>query len=644
MGTVFSRLFQSVLLVCPIKRVSIRLGSYGRCATQRYFQVLGNIHDIELNESLNSPQAIQALSFGQLSVILLWLAAYTFHIGWSGNFEAFIDNPLGVQPINHFVLDPHYSQYKVDTTIAALANHPIYHWLMTVGFTSNAQIYRFTLGLEITAAVMLVLSLAPSVGLLSMGGLEVVSWISICWAGHLVNFAPGAANLTNVVMEGPGSLGNLMNVLTFNGGIQLDTQALAVSDVAHHHVAIGIVGLWISALLRVSKYAWNFNTQSSYHLDLSLSLTVGGILTSLLAQQAYVYPALSYLPYDYLATTSLYVHHQYIGAFLATGGFVHGGIFLVRDYTLSNDLVGKLLATKATVISTLSWITLFLGFHATGLYMHNDAMAAFGVPQKQIIIEPVFAEFIQQVFFLGTPVYGLGSAAVSSTPTLSFLPIISGGDFLVHHAIALGLHTTVLVLIKGALDSQGSYLFPDKQSFGYGFACDGPGRGGTCDISTWDSFYLAFFWVNNTVAWFTYYFHWKVLSLWQSSTAVSDEDSLYLMGWFRDYLWQNCAALLSGYDSLGSNDLAVWAWAFLLAHLAWATGFMFLISWRGYWQELIDTVIYMHLKAQARFIGLAADVVTPVALSIVQARFIGLAHYVAGFILTYHAFVVGATS
>ena len=27
---------------------------------------------------------------------------------------------------------------------------------------------------------------------------------------------------------------------------------------------------------------------------------------------------------------------------------------------------------------------------------------------------------------------------------------------------------------------------------------------------------------------------------------------------------------------------------FLFGHLVWATGFMFLISWRGYWQELND--------------------------------------------------------
>ena len=64
---------------------------------------------------------------------------------------------------------------------------------------------------------------------------------------------------------------------------------------------------------------------------------------------------------------------------------------------------------------------------------------------------------------------------------------------MVHHAIALGLHTTTLILVKGALDARGSKLMPDKKDFGYSFPCDGPGRGGTCDISAWDAFYLAVF-------------------------------------------------------------------------------------------------------------------------------------------------------
>ena len=35
---------------------------------------------------------------------------------------------------------------------------------------------------------------------------------------------------------------------------------------------------------------------------------------------------------------------------------------------------------------------------------------------------------------------------------------------------------------------------------------------------------------------------------------------------------------------------------FLFGHLIWATGFMFLISWRGYWQELIETLVWAHQR------------------------------------------------
>ena len=46
---------------------------------------------------------------------------------------------------------------------------------------------------------------------------------------------------------------------------------------------------------------------------------------------------------------------------------------------------------------------------------------------------------------------------------------LTAGDFLVHHAIALGLHVTSLVLLKSALNARGSKLMPDKAGFGYGF-------------------------------------------------------------------------------------------------------------------------------------------------------------------------------
>ena len=188
------------------------------------------------------------------------------------------------------------------------------------------------------------------------------------------------------------------------------------------------------------------------------------------------------------------------------------------------------------------------------------------------------------------------------------------GDTYVHHAIALGLHVTVLILLKGGLEARGSKLMPDKMEQAFGFSCDGPGRGGTCDLSAWDSFYLAVFWMLNCNTWISFYFHYKLLA-----PNEFDKSSTYLESWFRDYLWFNSTPLIHGYSPVGTNDLSVQSWSFLLTHLVWATGFMFLISWRGYWQELIDIILYSHFKTPILINLWAGEIYTPAALSIVQA-------------------------
>lgn len=48
-------------------------------------------------------------------------------------------------------------------------------------------------------------------------------------------------------------------------------------------------------------------------------------------------------------------------------------------------------------------------------------------------------------------------------------------DILVHHAIALGLYTASLILVKGDLVACGSRLLLKKKNFGYSFPCDGLG-------------------------------------------------------------------------------------------------------------------------------------------------------------------------
>jgi photosystem I P700 chlorophyll a apoprotein A2 len=480
-------------------------------------------------------------------------------------------------------------------------------------------------------------------------------------------------------------------ILTFLGGFHPQTESLWLTDIAHHHLAIAVIFIIAGHMYRTNwgighsikdilaahnppkgtpfggalgeGHKGLYDTiNNSLHFQLGLALACLGVVTSLVAQHMYSLPSYVFIAKDYTTQAALYTHHQYIAGFLMVGAFAHGAIFFVRDYdpeANKNNVLARMLEHKEALISHLSWVSLFLGFHTLGLYVHNDVVVAFGTPEKQILIEPVFAQFVQAAS--GKALYGFdvllsNPDSVAST-NAAYLPgwldaINSGtnslflnigpGDFLVHHAIALGLHTTTLILVKGALDARGSKLMPDKKDFGFSFPCDGPGRGGTCDISAWDSFYLAMFWMLNTLGWLTFYWHWKHLGVWQGNVAQFNENSTYLMGWFRDYLWANSAQLINGYNPYGVNNLSVWAWMFLFGHLVWATGFMFLISWRGYWQELIETIVWAHERTPLANLVRWKD--KPVALSIVQARLVGLAHFTVGYILTYAAFLIASTA
>ncbi|MEA5450297.1 photosystem I core protein PsaB [Leptolyngbya sp. CCNP1308] len=476
-------------------------------------------------------------------------------------------------------------------------------------------------------------------------------------------------------------------ILTFLGGFHPQTESLWLTDMAHHHLAIAVIfiiaghmyrtnfgiGHSIKEILNAHKppagglgegHKGLYDTlNNSLHFQLALALASLGVVTSLVAQHMYALPPYAFMARDYTTMAALYTHHQYIAGFIMVGAFAHGAIFLIRDYDPAanqNNVLYRVLEHKEAIISHLSWVSLFLGFHTLGLYVHNDVVVAFGTPEKQILVEPVFAQWVQACS--GKLLYGFDTLlsnpdSVTQTANAVWLPgwfeainsnanslflTIGPGDFLVHHAIALGLHTTTLILVKGALDARGSKLMPDKKDFGYSFPCDGPGRGGTCDISAWDSFYLAMFWMLNTIGWVTFYWHWKHLAIWSGNVAQFNESSNYLMGWLRDYLWLNSSQLINGYNPYGMNNLAVWAWMFLFGHLVWATGFMFLISWRGYWQELIETLVWAHERTPLANLVRWKD--KPVAMSIIQGRVVGLAHFTVGYILTYAAFLIASTS
>ena len=153
------------------------------------------------------------------------------------------------------------------------------------------------------------------------------------------------------------------------------------------------------------------------------------------------------------------------------------------------------------------------------MYVHNDTLLALNrIPDS------------------------FGDGALASTPLLSRLSLsskaiagllvynikLSTSDFLVTHIHSFTIHTTVLILLKGALVNRSSRLVPDKVTLGFRYPCDGPGRGGTCQISAWDHTFLGLFWMYNSISIVVFHLFWEI----KSSLASNIQSTGYLSDFF----------------------------------------------------------------------------------------------------------------
>jgi photosystem I P700 chlorophyll a apoprotein A1 len=468
--------------------------------------------------------------------------------------------------------------------------------------------------------------------------------------------------------------------LTFKGGLNPQTGALWLTDQAHHHLAIATLFIIAGHMYRTNfgighsmkqileahkgpltgeghKGLYEILT-SSWHAQLAINLAMLGSLSIIVAQHMYAMPAYPYIATSYGTQVSLFTHHMWIGGFCICGAAAHAGIFMVRDYDPAknvNNLLDRMLRQRDALISHLNWVCIFLGFHSFGLYIHNDTMRALGRPQDMfsdtaIQLKPVFANWIQ----------GIHAAAAGTTApyaTSSVSPIFGGetlvvggkvaaahmalgtADFLVHHIHAFTIHVTVLILLKGVLYARSSRLVPDKAELGFRFPCDGPGRGGTCQVSAWDHVFLGLFWMYNCISVVIFHFSWKMQSdifgTVDASGTITNmaggnfaQSALTINGWLRDFLWAQASNVIQSYGSA----LSAYGLIFLGAHFIWAFSLMFLFSGRGYWQELIESIVWAHNKLNL------APAISPRALSITQGRAVGLAHYLLGGIATTWAF------
>nr|YP_009369941.1 photosystem I P700 chlorophyll a apoprotein A1 [Boldia erythrosiphon]ARO90629.1 photosystem I P700 chlorophyll a apoprotein A1 [Boldia erythrosiphon] len=457
--------------------------------------------------------------------------------------------------------------------------------------------------------------------------------------------------------------------LTFKGGLNPLTGGLWLSDTAHHHLALAVVFIVAGHMYRTNwgighsikeileahkgpltgeghKGLYEVLT-TSWHAQLAINLAIIGSLSIIVAHHMYAMPPYPYIATDYPTQLSLFTHHIWIGGFCVVGAAAHGAIFMVRDYNPSqnyNNLLDRMIRHRDAIISHLNWVCIFLGFHSFGLYIHNDTMRALGRSQDMISdtaiqLQPVCAQWVQSIHSLApgntapnviaTVSHAFGGDIVAVGQKIAMMPIKLGtADFMVHHIHAFTIHVTVLILLKGVLFARNSRLIPDKSALGFRFPCDGPGRGGTCQVSAWDHVFLGLFWMYNSLSIVLFHFSWKMQSdVWGSITSTGNishitggnfsQSAITINGWLRDFLWAQASQVIQSYGSA----VSAYGLVFLGAHFVWAFSLMFLFSGRGYWQELIESILWAHNKLNF------APSIQPRALSITQGRAVGVAHY-----------------
>ena len=474
--------------------------------------------------------------------------------------------------------------------------------------------------------------------------------------------------------------GTYADILTFKGGLNPVTGGLWLTDISHHHLAIAVlfivaghmyrtnwgIGHNIKDILEAHKGPFTGeghkglyeNLTTSWHAQLATNLAFLGSLTIIIAHHMYAMPPYPYLATDYATQLCIFTHHIWIGGFLIVGGAAHAAIFMVRDYdpvVNQNNVLDRVIRHRDAIISHLNWVSIFLGFHSFGLYIHNDTMRALGRPQDMfsdsaIQLQPVFAQWVQNLHTLApgntapnalqVVSHAFGGGIVAIGDKIAMMPITLGtADFMVHHIHAFTIHVTVLILLKGVLYARSSRLIPDKANLGFRFPCDGPGRGGTCQVSGWDHIFLGLFWMYNSLSIVIFHFSWKMQSdVWGTVDADGTvnhitggnfaESAITINGWLRDFLWAQATQVINSYGT----ELSAYGLMFLGAHFVWAFSLMFLFSGRGYWQELIESIVWAHNKLKV------APTIQPRALSITQGRAVGVAHYLLGGIATTWAF------
>jgi photosystem I P700 chlorophyll a apoprotein A1 len=401
------------------------------------------------------------------------------------------------------------------------------------------------------------------------------------------------------------------------------------SVVAEDLIALQHLSLGLAVGLGGAFGGYQAEKPAVEHRSLSLSLLgLSAASSSFSALLLSPSPVLTDIPSSF----ALFAHHALIGSLFSLGSAAHSALSAVR--TSPPPGLGS---QRDILHGHLVWACTFLGAHSVGPLCHNDSLSALGraadlLSDRALELRPIFALAASALISPQLAPTADGHRALAPHDA-------SSADFLVSHVHAFSAHVTSLLLAKGIFYSRDSRFVSSKGDLGWRFPCDGPGRGGSCQISAWDHLFLGAFWCFNGAAVLLFEILWGRQSCWGALstagfTAIDpsfSSSALSVCGWLRDFLWNESGQVMGGYGS----SLAPYTLLFLLSHFVWSLSLMFLFSGRGYWQELVESILWAHLKLRV------VPSLSPRALSITAGRAVGLVHFLAGGVGAAGTFSVG---
>lgn len=407
------------------------------------------------------------------------------------------------------------------------------------------------------------------------------------------------------------------------------TLSTAAAAAAAHHLSVGVRLAWAAARAPAGRSYAPARAQGTLpraqatllprararaagaQEQLAVRLALAGGASLWHAAALLALPAFPALLAAGVEAWALFAHHTCAGLLLILGSASHATVAAVRG-------APRPAAQRDVLHGHLGWTCALVGCHSLGLYVHDDSALALGrafdgLADDALQLRPLAALWWGRACSAGLLAGGDGFACTAPAEC-------STADFLLAHIHALGAHVLAFILCKGPLFAADSRPVPHKGQLGFRFPCDGPGRGGSCQVSAWDHAYLGAFWAHNLLSAALFGAFWKAQGSLLRLASGYGLHAGYVQGWLRDFLWAGAAQALQGYGEARAPS----SLAFLAGHFAWALSLMFLFSGRGYWQELAELVVWAHAK-----LGVA-PALQPRALSITQGRAAGAAHFLLG--------------